>query len=200
MLDRIQIPAVPCSSIRGPVRFSQRAEVHMSLRLAGIAVVLIVCVCLGCRKAAKEMMEGAIESQIAKEGGKADVQIGEDSVSFKIQDKKGGSNFEYGENTKVPEGFPTDVPLYPKMTLLMANSQIQNEMFVLQAKSSDTPDQIVAFYKQEAIKNGWEEQSSMEQGDQMKALTFKKADRNLQIISAVTDEGTSLNINTGKDG
>ncbi|MHB8971331.1 MAG: hypothetical protein ACYC3X_18795 [Pirellulaceae bacterium] len=172
----------------------------MSWRLAGIAVVLSVSVCLGCRKAAKEVMEGAIESQIAKEGGKADVQIGEDSVSFKMQDKKGGSNLEFGANTQLPAGFPTDVPLYAKITLRMATSQKQNEMFFVQAVSSDTPDQIVAFYKQEAAKNGWEEQSSMDQGDQMKALTFKKAERNLQIIVAVTDEGTTLNINTNKDG
>jgi hypothetical protein len=170
----------------------------MVLKLTGIAVLLVVCVCSGCRKAANEMMEGAIESQIARDGGKADVQIGDDAVSFKIQDEKGESKFAFGENTALPADFPKDVPLYSKMTLVLAHSQQENEMFVIQAKSADSLDQIAAFYKQEAAKQGWEEQSSMEQGSNMKALSYTKEGRMLQVIVAVTDEGTSLNINTGK--
>ena len=172
----------------------------MSLRMAGIAVVLMACVCLGCRKTAQEMMEGAIETQIAKEGGEADVQISDDSASIKFQDKKAGTNLEFGENTKLPDDFPKDVPLYSQMTLRMAHSQKENETFFLQATSPDSPHQIAAFYKQEAAKNGWEEEASSEQGDQLRALSFKKADRNLQIIVAVTDEGTTISVNTSKDG
>ncbi|MHB0956789.1 MAG: hypothetical protein ACYC0X_12700 [Pirellulaceae bacterium] len=162
-------------------------------------MAIFVGTCLGCRKAEEAMMERSIESQMAEAGGNADVHIGDDSVSFKIQDEKGNANVEIGQNTKLPEGFPQDVPLYPKMTLMMANAQTENERFFLVGTSSDAPEQIATYYKQAAAKNGWEEQNSMEQEDQMRGLTFQKAGRNLEIIAVVTDEGTSLNISTGKD-
>ena len=171
----------------------------MVLRLTGIAVLLVVCVCAGCRKAANEMMEGAIESQITRDGGKADVQIGDEAVSFKIQDEKGESKFAYGENTCAPGGFSERCAAVRENDCGFVHSQQQNEMFVIQAKSADSLDQIAAFYKQEAAKQGWEEQSSTEQGSNMKALSYKKEGRMLQVIVAVTDDGTTLNINTGKN-
>ena len=64
----------------------------MVLRLTAIAALLVVGACSGCRKAANEAMENAIESQIARDGGKADVQIGDDNVSIKFQDEKGESD------------------------------------------------------------------------------------------------------------
>jgi len=170
----------------------------MMLRLTSIAVLLAVCVCAGCRKAAEEAMESAIESQMARDGGKSDVEIGDKGVSFTMQDEKGESTFARGENVKLPAGFPKDVPLYAKMTLVIASTQAQDEMFIIQATSADTMDQIAAFYKQEAPKQGWEEESSMDQGSEMKALAYKKEGRSLNVILGVTDDGTTVSINTGK--
>jgi len=89
----------------------------MVLRLTGIAALLVVCACSGCRKAANEAMESAIESQIARDGGKANVQIADDNISIKFQDEKGELRIAGGKDVALPEDFPKDVPLYSQMTV-----------------------------------------------------------------------------------
>jgi hypothetical protein len=171
----------------------------MVLRLTGIAALLVVCACSGCRKAANEAMESAIESQIARDGGKANVQIADDNVSIKFQDEKGELRIAGGKDVALPEDFPKDVPLYSPMTVVMANSQKQDERFVIQATSADSLDQVAAFYKQEALKQGWEEESNTVVGADMRMLLYKKEGRSLQVMVAATDDGTTLTISTGKE-
>lgn len=171
----------------------------MVLRLTGIAALLVVCACSGCRKAANEAVESAIESQIARDGGKADVQIGDDNVSLKFQDEKGESTFASGKNVALPDDFPQDVPQYSPMTVIMANAQQEDERFTIQATSTDSLDQVAAFYKQEVPKQGWEEESNTAMGSDMRALTYKKDGRSLQVMVAATDDGTTLTISTGKE-
>ncbi len=172
------------------------------LRLTGVAVLLAVGLSAGCRKAANEAMERVvektIESQLAKDGVKSDVDIGDKGVSFTFQGEQGKSTFVSGENVQLPAGFPKDVPLYGKLTLAIAHSQQENEMFAIQGTSPDTLDQIATFYQREAPKQGWKEDTSMDQRGELKALSYNKEGRMLQVILSVTNDGTSVNINTGK--
>ena len=51
-------------------------------------------------------METAIESQIARDGGKADVQIGDGNVSMKIQDEMASRHLPAARNVAFPEDLP----------------------------------------------------------------------------------------------
>lgn len=170
----------------------------MLVRLVGAAIVVLVCT-VGCKKAAEEAMESAIESQIAKDGGSADVDFGKDDMTIKYEDKKSGSKMAFGKNTELPKDFPQDVPVYQPMTLIMAQSQKEKNTFILSATSADAVSKIAAFYTEETKKQGWSEVSNMDQGEKMHAVNYKKEGRVLNVVMATTDEGTSIMINTGQE-
>jgi hypothetical protein len=162
--------------------------------------MLAVLVCAaGCKKAAEEAMEAAIESQIAKEGGSANVEIGNDDASFKFEDKKSGTKMAFGKNVEIPKDFPQDIPVYKSMTLAMAHSQPENKTFMVQGVTSDAVAKVAAFYAEELAKQDWTEDSNMEQGDKMRAVVYKKERRSLTLVLATTDEGTNITINTSQE-
>lgn len=170
----------------------------MLWRACGLTVAILVCAA-GCKKATEEAMEAAIESQIAKDGGSANVEIGEDDMSFKFEDKKSGAKMAFGKNVEMPKDFPQDVPVYKSMTLAMAHSQQEDNTFMVQGVTPDAVAKVAAFYAEESPKQGWEEESNMEQGDKMRAIAYKKDGRSLNLVLAATDEGTSIMITTSQE-
>ena len=168
--------------------------------IRGLSLALAVLVCaIGCKKAADEAMEAAIESQIAKDGGSAKVEIGEDDMSFKFEDKKSGAKMAFGKNVEMPQDFPQDVPVYKSMTLLMAHSQNEDNTFMLKGTTPDAVATVAAFYATETQKQGWSEETNMDQGDKLRVVAYKKEGRSLNVMLATTDEGTNITINTSQE-
>ncbi len=170
----------------------------MLIRALGLTLAVVVCA-VGCKKAAEEAMEAAIESQIAKEGGSANVEIGDGDASFKFEDKKSGAKMAFGKNVEMPKDFPQDIPVYKSMTLAVAHSQPEDKTFMVQGVTSDAVAKVAAFYAAETAKQGWTEESNMEQGDEMRAVVYKKEQRSLNLVLATTDEGTSIMITTSHE-
>ncbi len=170
----------------------------MLIRAIGLLLAVAVCAA-GCKKAAEEAMEAAIESQIAKDGGSANVEIGNDDASFKFEDKKSGAKMAFGKNVEMPKDFPQDIPVYKSMTLAMAHSQPEDKTFMVQGVTSDAVAKVAAFYADELKKQEWAEDSNIEQGDKMRAVVYKKDQRSLNLVLATTDEGTSIMITTSQD-
>ncbi len=164
-----------------------------------IATVLLLGLCVGCKKAAQETMERAIESQIAREGGKAKVELGDDSFSMQMQGEDGSTQLNVGPGTKIPEGFPKDVPLYPKMAIMAVHSQTQNQAFIVQATTPDSLDNVTKFYDDETKKNGWTEETSMNQADTMRMRVYKKGELELQVTLSSGDEGTTVSISCAQN-
>lgn len=170
----------------------------MFYRAFGLMLAVLVCA-VGCKKAAEEAMEAAIESQIAKDGGSANVEIGDDDTSFKFEDKKSGAKMAFGKNVEIPKDFPQDIPVYKSMTLAMAHSQPEDKTFMVQGITSDAVATVAGFYAGELAKQEWTEKSNMEQGDKMRAVVYAKDGRTLNLVLATTDEGTSIMITTSQD-
>jgi hypothetical protein len=164
-----------------------------------IALSLIACLSAGCQQTAEEAFEGAVESQLSQDGSQADVDIDRESMSMKVMGKKGPIQLHVGAGTKVPKDFPSDVPLYPGMTVMMSHSQAEGQMFFVQAKSSDPVAKIAGFYEKQAPTKGWQSKNSTTAGD-ITSLGYAKDGRTLQItFSAVDGEGTGISIATGSD-
>jgi len=170
----------------------------MLIRVLGLALAVLVCAA-GCKKTAEEAMEAAIESQIAKDGGSANVEIGEDDMSFKFEDKKSGAKMAFGKNVEMPKDFPQDVPVYKSMTLAMAHSQKENNTFMVQGVTPDSVATVAAYYATETPKQGWSEETNMDQGDKLRVVAYKKEGRSLNVMLATTDEGTNITINTSQE-
>jgi hypothetical protein len=173
-------------------------ETGMRIRALNLTLAVLVCAA-GCKKAAEEAMETAIESQIAKDGGSAKVEIGDDDMSFKFEDKTSGAKMAFGKSVEMPQDFPQDVPVYNPMTLSMAHSQEENKTFMVQGVTPDSVAKVAAFYAEETPKQGWSEETNMEQGEKMRAVVYKKESRSLNLVLAATEEGTSIMITTSQE-
>ncbi|MHB1377274.1 MAG: hypothetical protein ACYCXB_07620 [Candidatus Humimicrobiaceae bacterium] len=107
-----------------------------------------------CAKIGTKLVEGAIEKA---SGGKADVNLDNGGVS--VKDEKGGQT-QIGENVKIPDGWPSETPLYPDIKLSMStktkNSDTgKNEFSVFGAATKGTVKDIYNWYK-DKFGSGWE--------------------------------------------
>lgn len=170
----------------------------MLIRAFGLVLALLMCA-VGCKKAAEEAMEAAIESQIAKDGGSANVEIGDGDTSIKFEDKESGAKMAFGKNVEMPQDFPQDIPVYKSMTLAVAQSQPEDNTFMVQGITSDAVATVAAFYTEETAKQGWAEATNLDQGDNLRVVAYKKDGRSLNVMLTATDEGTSITINTSQE-
>ncbi len=80
----------------------------------------------------------------------------------------------FGENAKIPDGFPKDVPVYPDATVVAGMAAGEGGMVTLQ--TGDDPDEIVAFYREELKSEGWSLEGEMNLGGQ-RILPIEKGGR-----------------------
>ena len=77
-----------------------------------------------------------------------------------------------GKRTALPEGFPKDVPVYPKATPLISTT-IGTTVSVAM-KTADSSAQVVAFYKEKLKRSGWEELAKLESdGDTSRRIALQ---------------------------
>ena len=117
---------------------------------AGLFVGLVlgsVSLVSGCdtiqEKLTKKVTESAIEHVIEQKTG-GDVEIDSSSGSVTVKSDKGTVAFNSAGN-KVPEDWPSDVPVYPGSKVTMSMSSVGQHVLTLE--TTDTPEQAVAFYK-----------------------------------------------------
>jgi len=152
-----------------------------------LVAFLLVCGLAGCgEKIAEKAVEKAIEKEI---GGEATVNIGEESLTVKGED--GTMTLTSGKAARVPENFPADVHVYDGATVL--NALASNEGFHLTLQSQDSPEKIVAAYKEKMTGQNWTQEMSMDMGVQ-KMLSFKKDSRSASVIVAADGEKTRVTI------
>ncbi len=98
-----------------------------------------------------------------------------------------------GSNLAVPTGFPDDIPMYPQINIVAA-SQMPSQGFMLQGLTSDTVDQVAAFYVARMTAAGWTHESP-QQAANMKVLPFKK-DKRTASVNLIGAQGTTVQLTT----
>ena len=83
-------------------------------------------------------------------GGKAKVDTSNGSVT--IKDKNGNETFS--TSSKLPTGFPSDVPVYPSATVKVSTAVSEGSYSVTWA-TGDAADKVVSYYKTELTNQGW---------------------------------------------
>ncbi len=140
-----------------------RLSKHLPLAAALAAVVLMGWSC-NPFQAAKEKAEQKVADSIAggilskATGGKVDVSTDSGKVSFK--DNKTGNTVAFGEDLKLPDDFPSDVPIYggAKVTAVTTNKQEKSANVTL--TSTDAKDKVMKWYEDKMKADGWEEKNS----------------------------------------
>jgi len=158
-----------------------------------VALAIAGAVQTGCGKKASEIVaEKAVETAMKANGQEADVTIKNDAMT--VTTKDGTSSF--GEGAKVPDNWPSDVPVYSGLKVLAGVATPQ--AFTVSGTTPDALDKISAYYKDQAEKNGWTKETEMTQ-DKLTMLSYKKEKRSLSVIVSTDGPEQSISITVGNE-
>jgi len=103
----------------------------------------------------------------------------------------GNMTMNSGASAKIPENYPLDAVQYPNLTLTMAMSQ--DKAVMLNGTTQDATDVVSSEVMQQAKSNGWEAQSTFQQGA-MTMQSYSKGERTMSITITAEGEQTVVNI------
>jgi hypothetical protein len=149
-----------------------------------IVLSLAIGVCVGC---------GRSRTYTGAEGEKATVTQKGDTVEVKVKGKR-GEEVRYssgGAGVALPDGFPKDVAIYPKATVV-TSATVEKAMTAM-LKTADSAQKAEAFYKDKLKENGWKIESSMNMPQGM-MLHGKKESRSLTVVISAEANETMINL------
>jgi hypothetical protein len=163
-----------------------------------IGVVVVALLVIGgiqravSRRAGSDLANRIIEQTT---GGKVNVDSNGGTVTVKT---------EQGTVTtsdKLPDGFPTDVPLYPgaKVTGSVAGVQDQKNGAYVGMESADAFAKVRDYYKTELVAKGWKIDLSSEQGGTMAIFGASKGTVKLTLTISQESEKTVIAIGVGTE-
>lgn len=182
-----------------------------SLVFVGICAILLTG-CGGSKPSetadtlAQQAIEKAVESAAAKEGVQLDLDTKAGQVVVQGQD--GSTSFTYGGDVKLPDNAPSDLPLYPGMTILGAVSDTLDEdiQYMIMAETDDAPEKVLAFFNEQFPAKGWKNaldedirQMMQMMPELMNMLSFAKDGRVAVVVITAEGGKTIINIQGGKE-
>jgi hypothetical protein len=176
-------------------------------------VLLLAVIGAACMKAAEKATEAAVEKSIeAQAGGDVDVDI--DDGKMKVTDEESGSTMEVtgdeeggtwkmegeegtaevatGEHASLPAEWPAELPQYPGSTVEMSQriDTPEGAQFSVTLKTSDSKEQVVAFYSEKAKAAGYKEVGSM--SIEETSQQFYESDRHTFMVTCNAEEGATI--------
>lgn len=155
-------------------------------RIVGVAVVASLLGGTGCskiqekitEKVAEKAAEKAVEAQT---GGKVDIDS--NSGSMKIKDEKTGAVVEWGTQAKLPDNWPSDVPVYPGAAIRASMST--NDGSSLSLETTDSIDKVSSFYKGKL--SGFKKEAEMDMGA-TKIVSYSEGKRKVSLTFSESDK------------
>ncbi len=127
-----------------------------TLAFIGILVILILSISAlnGCAKIGTKIAEKAIEKAT---GENIDLNLNENGVNVKDEE---GNQTQIGENAKLPDGWPTELAVYPDVKLSMSTKTKngdtnKNEFSILGEITNGSIKDVYNWYK-DKYSSGWE--------------------------------------------
>ena len=114
-----------------------------------------------------------------------DAGLNVDANNKTVTVNKDGKSVSLGENAKLPDGFPSDVPIYKPSDVLAALNSGEQE-YSASLVSPDSVSKISSYYASELPKQGWtsSDDTSSVTLQNGSIATFTKGDRTLGVIIA----------------
>jgi len=135
------------------------------------------------QKIGEKVAEGILEKTT---GGKVDIKDGGEQVTFK--DNKTGTVSAYGEDVKLPDGFPKSVPMYPgaKISGVTLNQEKEQSAWVMYTAGDDVK-KVVDWYGQQTKDAGWKEDSSLSMGT-IETRSYSKDKEKISLTVSPNDD------------
>lgn len=157
---------------------------------------------LGCnpfasvqQKIGESVTEKVIEGAT---GGKVDVNSGDNAVTFR--DAKTGDYSAWGENAKIPDDFPSDVPRYPGAKTVTVSLQGNKKEASLAQTTSDSVSKVVEWFAGQMRNNGFTEASSLDLGTSGKMISYEKGDVKIGATIAGDEESKETTLIISRTG
>lgn len=109
-------------------------------------LTVMVFTASGCARAAQRTMANIIEKQLEDAG--VNLNTNDDGYTMEVTDESGTAEINVG-STKLPDGFPDQVPVYSNMEITMANSVKSGDKveFMVWGTSKDDSEKIFEWQK-----------------------------------------------------
>lgn len=135
------------------------------------------------QKIGEKVAEGILEKTT---GGKVDIKDGGDQVTFK--DNKTGTISAYGEDVKLPDGFPKQIPMYAgaKISGVTLNQEKEQSAWVMYSVKDDVKT-VTDWYAKQTKDAGWKEDSSMTLGE-LETRTYSKDKEKISLSVSANDD------------
>lgn len=166
--NTLAIIAIICSIIIAPVglilgiiALSQIKKTKEGGHGLAVASIVISVILILSQLLILALFWGAIFSldRAAKDAGvSVNTNTGTVSVS------KDGNTTQVGESVKLPDGFPSAMPVYSGAKLSAA-SKTNGSDYSISATTNDSVDKVVNYYKTQLASNGWTIDSSSDSSD-----------------------------------
>ena len=154
-----------------------------------ICVFCLMLILAGC---GKEVQESTMEKKIEQAtGGDAEVDLSDDGMKITGKTEEGEYAITSGEETEIPEDFPSDVFIYRPSKAVMAMKVPDGYSVTLTTK--DDKAKVVEAYKGQMQAKGWSEEGSMNMGSHS-MLVYEKDGRNANINIIPSDDGVQINV------
>lgn len=123
-------------------------------------------------------------SEIQKEGTLQKIQEGkkflEQIPTQGTTQGQGGSEIQFKEETKIPDTFPKDFPIYPgaKVTKAVSTEALVKAGFLISLETLDSSEMVVSYYQKNLPLSGWPVSGifggiiSAKKGDQTAVVTI----------------------------
>lgn len=157
--------------VRGATMYTE----YMRSTTALVAVLALALSTTGCKKIKEKLAEKAAEKMIETATGAEEVDLGGAGGGVTLKDAKGGV-VKVGTTAKLPEDWPSSVPIYPSSTVVASLSANESKFVHLQTKASI--DDVTMFYKQKM--SGFTKNAELDSGER-KMLGYKTEKENVGI-------------------
>jgi hypothetical protein len=148
--------------------------------------------------ASNVLAETAVKAALAETHKNVEVDIRGDGVRMSGTAEDGTQvSMTTGEGTKLPADFPKDVPVPTDLVLSMATSA--GEGTSVQGSSKMTVDALTAFYRKEAVAQGWTEAMNFGQPGEMQTLQYTKEKRSLGVMIVKVEAGAMVTLTVGNN-
>lgn len=155
-----------------------------------------------CDTITEKLTEKAVEAAVEKaiegnSGADVDIDTSGKAVTIKTKNDKGEEVYLQTQTDRLPDSWPKDIPPYPGAKI--NGSLVTGKGGMLMLETSDTPDQVIAFYRSKL--------PQMKQKSEMKLenhtmLTFEEAQgkRGLAVGATLQDGKTAIHLQTFDKG
>ncbi len=158
--------------------------------------------CSSCvEKATEKAAEKALEKAIEKDSGeKVDLDLSKsEEGKFSVKSEDGEFNLQIGEDVKIPEDFPKDIPVY-KGAKALGSMGMPGGGTMLTLKTEDAVDKVSGYYKKAMVDEGWKITSNISMGPAV--MMGCEKDGRSAMVNIGTDEqegGTVLSLMIAPD-